>query len=223
MALKANDIKKLVTHGYTVKWGPAPLAVNTWNGEMWATNRTWLTRAERVAPLLEQFNLSTAEPGAYEVNGTVRRANGGNNGEPVIPDLASFMRSQADYTPGIPVRVAGQQAYTNQERFGLYAAFMLADGTHAGLNADTLEWLSDTATAPLPAQEDGTRLRYGDVRVSFRKNGQGKVSAMVSAEVFRIIEPGHYEDEGRGPWVPAVEEACEPRMLGLMMGLNYGA
>lgn len=222
MALKANDIKKHVIQGQNTKYGAAPLYVGGHSGEMWATNRYWLTRAERVAPLLEQYNLPAAEPGSYEVNGTVRRANGDNEGNPVIPNFGNYMRDLKDFTPGVPVRVVGNQAYTRGDRGGLFAAYLLADGTHAGLAADTLEWLSDTATAPLPAS-DFSEHRYGDVRVSFHKALTGGVSAMVSAEVFRIIERGHYADEGRGAWVPAVEEACEPRVLGIMMGLNYGA
>jgi len=221
MELKPAEIKKHVTNGYNIKFGPAPLAVNTYDGEMWATNRTWLTRASRVAPLLTQYNLSAAEPGAYEVNGTVKRASGGNNGEPVIPDIATFARGLEGYQPAIPVRVAGQQAYTlpSDGRHGLYAAYLLTDGMHAGLAVSELEWLSDLATAPRPA--DGHR--YGDVRVAFRKAESGNVSAMISAEVFRVIERGHYADEGRGAWVPAVEETAAPMMLGLMMGMNYGA
>jgi hypothetical protein len=224
VALKTSDIKKRVIGGTNVKWGPAGLFVNEYGGEMWASNKYWLTRAERVAPLLEQFNLSAAEPGAYEVNGTVRRANGGNHGEPVIPDIASFMSGVKDYQPGIPVRVAGQQAYTRQDGFGLYAAFMLADGTHAGLEADTLAWLSDTMTAPLPKQEDGTYLHYGDVSVLFRKSAG--VSALIRAEVVHVIERAHYTDKVEGQaqeHVPAVTELLEPRVLGIMLGMKYGA
>jgi hypothetical protein len=226
MALKANEIKKHVIGGADVKRAPAPLYVGEHDGEMWATNRYWLTRAERVAPLLEQYNLSASEPGGFEVNGTVRRATGAHQISPQPPNFDAFMRSQRDYAPGVPVRVAGQQAYTRHERFGLYAAYILADGSYAGLNADTLEWLSDTMTAPLPEQEDGTYLRYGDLRVSFHRAAQGGITAMVSAEVIHVIERSRYTDKVEGEkqeYVPAVEEACEPRVLGIMMGMNYGA
>ncbi len=224
MVLKATDIKRHVIRGYAVKYGPVPLFVNEHGGEMWATNKSWVTRAERVAPLLDQYNLSAAEPGSYEVNSTVRRANGDNHGIPAqVPNVGRVIADAKDYAPGIPVRIAGQQAYTRDDGHGLYAAFLLADGTHAGLSADELEWLSDTATAPLPGQDDGTHLRYSDVRVSFNRNSHGHVCAMVLAGVFRVTKRAHYADEGRGDLVPAVEEACEPRMLGMMMGMNYGA
>lgn len=226
MALKANDIRKRVTNGADTKNNPASLYVNEHDGEMWATNRYWLTRAERVAPLLSQYNLSAAEPGGFEVNGTVRPATGAHGISPAAPDFSNFIRSQRDYAPGAPVRVAGNQAYTRGDRGGLLAAYVLADGTHAGLNAETLEWLSDTLTAPLPGQGDGTHLRYGDVRVSFRKAAAGGVSAMVSAEVIHVIERARYTDKVEGQvqdYVPAVEEAREPRVLGIMTGMGYGA
>lgn len=222
MALKANDIRKRVIQGADTKNCPVPLYVGESDGEMWATNRYWLTRAERVAPLLEQYNLSAAEPGGFEVNGTVRRATGAHGISSESPNFKSFMRSQRDYAPGVPVRVAGQQAYTSQDRHGLYAAYILADGSHAGLNAEILEWLSDTLTAPLPTQYDDTYLRYGDLRVAFHRAAQGGISAMVSAEVYHVTERSRWDDEARVN-IPAVEEAREPRVLGIMMGLNYGA
>jgi hypothetical protein len=216
MAPKVTEIKKIITRNYNPKYGPAELYTGEHDGEMWATNRYWLTRAERIAPLLEQYNLSAAEPGTFDVNGTVRQA--GRQ----VPNFSAFVLSQKDHAPAIPVRIAGNQVYTRIDRGVLYAAFLLADGTHAGLDAGTLEWLSDTDTAPLPEQEDGTRLRYGDIRVSFDKNSHGIPSAVITAEVFHVIERSRWDDEARD-YIPAVEEPAEPRVLGMMMGLSYGA
>lgn len=222
MALKANDIKKRVIGGHNTKYGPARLYVNEHDGEMWATNRYWVTRAERVAPLLDQYNLSAAEPGVYEVNGTVRRANGDNKGIPAQPpNVGRVIEDAGSFTPGVPVRIAGNQAYTRGDRGGLYAVYLLNDGTHAGLGAEELEWLSDTATAPtLPEPHVADHVHYGDVRVSFSKNAHGVPCALVRAEVVRVIKRPVYEGS---EVTPAVTEPGEPVVLGMMMGMSYGA
>jgi hypothetical protein len=225
MTLKPTEIKKHVTRRYySLKDNPAPLFVNEHDGEMWACNRYFLTRAERVAPLLEQYNLSVSEPGSYEVNGTVRRPNGDNRGVPAQPvNIDRFVKDLGSFTPGIAVRIAGLQAYVlpDGSRLGLHAAFLLADGSHAGLHADELAWLSDTLTAPLPDQGDGTHLRYGDVHVSFNRNSHGIPMAMISAEVFHVLERTRYDNDVRD-YIPAVEEPCPPRVLGFMMGMSFG-
>ena len=60
-----NEIKKRVVDRGTGQPGrdPGTLALGEHEGMLWATNRYWLTPAVRVAPLLEQFNLSTGRPG----------------------------------------------------------------------------------------------------------------------------------------------------------------
>lgn len=221
MELKPAEIKKRVIGGTNIKWGPAGLFVGEHDGEMWATNKAWLTRAERVAPLLVQYNLNPAEPGGYEVNGTVKRATGQVPGIPAqAPDIGRVVRDLGDFEPGTRVKVAGQDAYTRADNGALLAVYLLADGQHAGLGADTLAWLSDTMTAPLPGLDDGTYLHYGDLHVLFHRAESGGVSAMIRAEVIRTIERSRYEGS---TLVPAVTEPAAPRMLGLMMGMNYGA
>jgi hypothetical protein len=212
---KPNDIKKHITYGNT-SHSPAYLAVNTIDGEMWATNRYWLTHAGRVAPLLEQYNLDIAEPGVYQVNGTVSRASD------QIPNIESYARSLPDFKPATRVHVSGQPVLVRPAREP-FAVFALSDGSHAGLLESELEWLSDTGTAPqLP---DG--YRYGDVGVSFYKSGSGKPpQAVIRAEVVHVIEPAHYTDKVEGErqeYVPAVTEPAEPVVLGYMMGMNFGA
>jgi hypothetical protein len=220
--LKPSEIKKRVIGGHNVKYGPAGLFVGEYAGEMWATNKYWITRAERVAPLLVQYNLSAAESGGYEVNGTVRRATGTEKGIPAqAPDFSVFLSDVKGYQPGVRARVAGRDAYTLADNGALLAVYLLPHGEHVGLAADTLAWLSDTMTAPLPKLDDGTYLSYGDVSVLFRP--VAGVAAVIRAEVIRTIERAHYADEGRGPLVPAVTEPREPRVLGLMMGTSYGA
>jgi hypothetical protein len=217
MQAKPNDIKKHVTYGNKTS-SPAYLAVNEVGGELWATNRYWLTRAERVAPLLEQYNLPAGEPGVYQVNGTVSRT--GDQ----VPNVAAYVKNLKNFTPGIRVHVGGQPALARGGTGVLFALYVLADGSHAGLLENELDWLSDIMTAPkLP---DG--YRYGDVRVSFHKTDAGKPpQAMIRTEVVHTIEPGHYADKVEGQtvqeYVPAVTEPGEPVVLGYMMGVSYGA
>jgi hypothetical protein len=59
---KPAAIKKFVIRGKDVKLEPAVLALAEHDGEMWATNRYWATRAVRVAPLLDEYNLSADGP-----------------------------------------------------------------------------------------------------------------------------------------------------------------
>jgi hypothetical protein len=216
MNAKPNDIKKHITYGSKGSI-PSFLAVNEADGEMWATNKYWLTRAERVAPLLEQYNLTAAEPGVYQVNGTVTRASD------QIPNIESYARSVPEFSPGIRVKIAGQPALARGGTGVLFALYVLADGTHAGLLENELEWLSDTSTAPALPED----CHYGDVRVSFYKSGSGKPpQAVIRASVVRTIEPSHYTDKVEGErqeYVPAVTEPAEPVVLGYMMGMNFGA
>lgn len=216
-----TDIKKRVVRGANLKYGPVPLYVNEWDGEMWATNRYWLTRASRVAPLLEKFNLSAAEPGGYEVNGTVRRATGQERDcSPVPPDIARFAGSGdlslKTYKPGIRVHVAGMPAFVQpDDRSPWYAVYQTEDGGHVGLIDEELTWLSQVSDVTPP---DGCRL--GSVRVLFKRPRTGGVSAMVQAECFRVIEPGRLNDERTG-YIPAVEEPAEPVLLALTMAMNF--
>jgi hypothetical protein len=213
---KTQAIKKHITRGTT---GAHPLYVNEYDGEMWATDRYWLTRASRVAPLLEKFNLPADQPGAYEVNGTVRRATGSEYGIATVPpDLASWVKDQRDYQAGVRVRVAGHPAYVMSGTGTVAAVYALEDGSHAYLQSDDLDWLSELQHDDLP---DG--YRYGGVRVLFHRNAQGGIIAMIRADVIRVTERAHYTDKVEGQaqeYVPAVEEPAEPRLLGLMMGIK---
>jgi hypothetical protein len=221
MITSPTQLKKLVLRGHNTKWGPAGLYVGEFEGEMWATDRYWAARAAHVAPLLSQYNLSADVPGAYEVDKTVRPATGQVHDIPAQPpSMENFLSEAAkqSYQPAVPVQVAGVQAYTRfDDRCPLVAAYHLADGSYAGVQAEELEWLSDTSAAPLP---DG--YRYGDVRVSMRRNAQGKVTVRLMAEVFKVIEPGYYDNEAHD-YVKAVEEPADARVLAYMMGVSYGA
>jgi hypothetical protein len=215
----ATAARKMVTGRFSLKHGPAPLAVNKFEGEWWATNRYWAVRASRVAALLASYNLPADEPGAYEAdNAGVRRARGDNNGEPVIPNLADFMARQAGGDLGIRARVAGCPMFDRDDNGQLWAMFALADGGHAGIKAEELEWLSDLAGERLPEGH-----RFGSVRVLFRRSAAtGHVTATIQAEVVKVLEKGHYEPGASGKWVEPVEEPAGPYLLGLVTARSYG-
>jgi hypothetical protein len=209
---KTQVIKKHITRGSA---GAHPLYVNEYDGEMWATDRYWLVRASRVAPLLEKFNLPADQPGAYEVNGTVRRATGNEYGiASAPPDLAAWVADQRSYQAGVRVRVAGHPAYVMTGTDKLAAVYALEDGSHAYLLAEDLAWLSELQYDDLP---DG--YRYGDVRMLFHRDANGGTIAMIRADMVRVIERSRYDSELRCN-IPAIEEPAEPRLLGIMMGVK---
>jgi hypothetical protein len=221
MITSIPQLKKLVLRGHNAKWGPGGLFVGEYDGEMWATDRYWVARAAHVAPLLGQYNLSADVTGAYEVDKTVRPATGQHHEIPAQPpSMDAFLSGVAkeSYQPAVPVRVAGMQALTRaDDRLGLVAAYLLADGTYAGVYEEELAWLSDTDAAPLP---EG--YRYGDVLVSMRRNSHGKIMVRLMAEVFKVIEPGYWDNEAH-EHVKAVEEPADAKVLAYMMGFSYGA
>jgi hypothetical protein len=216
-SVKPADIKKRVIRGADTKNQAAPLSVNVIDGEWWATNRYWVTRASRVAPLLEQYNLSAAEPGLYEVDGKVSRVGS------EVPDISKSVKSSlGEYTiPGTRVRIAGQDVYTTSPRGTLMDLYQLADGTHVGLLADELAWLSNTADAPVP--ED---CHISGVRLMFRvaQTGGGSVSAAVIGDVTRVVTPHKYGTDPETRELvntPAVTESAEPVLLAIVMATKY--
>lgn len=223
--LKPAALRKLVIRGQDTKYQAAPLSVNEFDGEMWATNRCWVTRATRVAPLLEQYNLSADAPGLYEVNGRVSRV--ANE----VPDISASLRTYArDYTiPGTRVLIAGQFVYTTNYRGVLMDLYQLANGTHAGLLSDELAWLSNTADAPVPAD-----CHISGVRLMFRVTDSGNTSAAVIGDVTRTLAPAKYGEEARqhaaetgdalngSSFIEAVTEPAEPVLLAIVMATRYG-
>jgi hypothetical protein len=216
MIIKPAELKKRVLRGHNAtKYGAVPLHVNEASGEMWATNRYWVTRADRLAPLLGEYNLPADAPGAYEVNGKVSRTDKQAANIAIMVDT-----SGKDYTvPGTRVRVAGQEAYV-QDGYGcLMAVYQLADGTMVGLLADEAEWLSSTADAPIPEGH-----RFGERRVMFRKTSQG-VSAAFIVDTVHVIEPHKYgtDPETRElTSTPEVGEPGAPILLAIVMATKYG-
>jgi hypothetical protein len=216
MIIKPAELKKRVLRGHNAtKYGAVPLHVNEINGELWATNRYWVTRADRLAPLLAEYNLPADAPGAYEVNGKVSRM------DKEVADIAKMVDvGGKDYTvPGTRVRVAGQEAYVQDGHGCLMAVYQLADGTMVGLLADEAEWLSSTADAPIPEGH-----RFGERRVMFRKTAHG-VSAAFIVDTVHVIEPHKYgtdPDTREQTSIPEVSEPGAPILLAIVMATKYG-
>jgi hypothetical protein len=216
--VKPADIKKRVIRGQSTQHQAAPLSVNEIDGELWATNRYWVTRASRVAPLLEQYNLPADAPGLYGVDGKVSRVGS------EVPDISKSVKSSlGEYTiPGTRVRIAGKDVYTVTDRGGiLMDLYQLADGTHVGLLADELDWLSNVADAPVPDD-----CHISGVRLMFRvaQTGGCNVSAAVIGDVTRTITPHKYGTDPETRELvntPAVTEPAEPVLLAIVMATKY--
>jgi hypothetical protein len=217
--VKPAVLKKRVIRGQDTRNLGAPLSVNEVDGQLWATNRYWVTRAERIAPLLTEYNLSADEPGLYAVNGKVSLVDN------KVPDISASVRSAfKDYAiPATRVQVAHQDAYALDCYGHLMAVYQLANGMHAGLLADELDWLSNTADAPVP---DDCRVSW-PVRLMFRVKqlgGGDNVSAAIIADVTRVITPHTYgtdPDTRELVDTPEVSEPGEPVLLAIVMATKY--
>jgi hypothetical protein len=230
MASGTVEIKRHIIRGANVKTEAVVLYVNDYQGEMWACNRYWAVRASRVAPLLEEYNLSVGEPGAYDVNGKVKRANGDNNGNPVVPKMTNVLHSLSHFdVPGTRVKVGGQDVYFLSERSGVpMAVYQLATGQVVGLIADELDWLSRYTDAPIP---EGCHV--SGIRLMFHVNAEGKAQAAVIGDVTHTVERAKYGQEATDyaaangieismSHIPAVTEPGEPVLLASVMTTKYG-
>jgi hypothetical protein len=210
---EAIAAKRRVVGRSDPKRDAVPLYVNEYDGEMWACNRYWLTRAERIAPLLEEYNLSPKEPGSYEVSGKVAHTSDD------APNIGAYIGERTSKTvPGWHVKVFDEPVYTLDYTGRVYALYQAAD-TEARLDHAELEWLMDQRTAPLA---DGYRYD-GPSRVELYLNRHdGNVSATIVADVVHILEPSCYgtdPETHQGTYTPAVEEPAGTRVLGVMMAL----
>jgi hypothetical protein len=215
MIIKPAELKKRVLRGHSAaKYGAVELHVNEASGEMWATNKYWVTRASRLASLLGEYNLSADEAGAYEVNGKVSRTDKQAANIAIMVDTSG----EDHIVPGTRVRVAGQEAYVQDGHGCLMAVYQLADSTMVGLLADEAEWLSSTADAPIPEGH-----RFGERRVMFRKTAHG-VSAAFIVDTVHVIEPHKYgtdPDTREQIDVPEVSEPGEPILLAIVVASKY--
>jgi hypothetical protein len=215
---KPAVLRKRVTRGLSTQHQAAVLAVNEIDGELWATNRYWVTRAARIAPLLAEYNLPADQPGLYAVDGKVSRTDN------QVPELkATLMRVKEYDTPGTRVRIAGKDVYTTDSHGCLLDMYQLASGVHVGLLSEELAWLSQT-DAPI---SDGCRYAW-PVRLMFRMTEVGggcNVSAAIIADVTRVITPHKYgtDPETRELTnIPEVTEPGEPILLAIVMATKYG-
>jgi hypothetical protein len=195
------------------------LYVGEHDGKMWATNRYWVVPAERVAPLLEDANLSAAEPGAYEVNGRVRPA------DMQVPDFGSILHPLEEFTvTGERITIAGQLVYALDGYDNPMALFRLPSGSTVGLRADELVWLSDLTVVTLPGKH---KFAAGSPRLVFRRGeAGGNYKAAIVADVLHVTQPHemwHGPGAGERREVPEVTEPAGTKLLALMAALKYTA
>lgn len=177
-----SAIKQHITGGST---RGSDLCVFEHEGVMWATNKYWVTPASRVAPLLEKFNLDPGVPGAYTVNGGIRRNEAADY---VAASKLGRYIDPAQYPVAlVPSVVAGKQAYTRSDTGHYRAVYQSADGAFLGPVADDLEWLSMAYS--LPVEKD---CRYGDVRYMAAEPGEGARVVAVIADLIRRLSPVTY-------------------------------
>jgi hypothetical protein len=209
---KPNVIKRYITGGRTaaeLARDPAQLHISGYDGTMWASNRQWLTFAERVTPLLTQYNL-TADPGSFEVNGTVRRT--GDKG----PDFRSQLDQALDLydEPITPVKVGVFDALVQVGKHQ-WAAYRTEDGELMRLDPEVAGWL--TRLGDLPVDEG---CHYAGVRI-MSKGHAGPV--IIVADQVRTVKHAGYgtdPDTGKSVYIPAEVENLGPRVLGMMMALR---
>jgi hypothetical protein len=212
---KPAEIRTHIVYGMNTSHGPVKLYLNKHADEMWATNKYWATMAERVAPLLVQYNLSAEHPGVFDIDRTARPS----TDQP--PEMAAFVRDVARYAvSGVRVLVGGKEAYALDHKGVPMALFTLDDGATVGIRADTLDWLSSLWSAPLPSG-----YRYdGTPRIVFKRPETGGVAAAIFADVIHVIKPHAYgtdPDTHEQVSHPAVEETADPRLLGIIMATKY--
>ena len=215
--IRSSDIKKRIIRGrQTGKYGPVDLYVNKADGEMWASNGYWVTRAERVAPLLSDYNLSADEPGWYLVGSTVTRS------EKQAPEINKFLADNGrGFTlPSTRVQVAGKDAYVLNDNGEQMAVYQLPDSTMVGLLDSDIAWLSNSWDAPKP-----DRHRVDGVHTMFRRGEKGFIAAFI-ADMTHVIESHKYgtdPDTREQTSIPEVTEPAPPILLAIVAAANYSS
>lgn len=214
----ANQIKQRVISTAKAYKADPELVLGEHDGIMWASNRYWLTPAARVAPLLEEYNLSAGQPCRLDVNSVVRK----RSDEGLKP--GRLLGKPEDYPAELaPVRLGdGHRAHVRMtDKHPWLAVYQDEDRTVIGLPADDLDWLSDIAGMPLSrpqAFELGPDDQFGEVRV-MGKGKTGSAPVAIVADVIRTVKPaswsGPIEDRH-----DAVTENLGPRIVGLLMSVK---
>jgi hypothetical protein len=205
----ANQLKKFIIRGHsTAKYGPVDLYVGEADGEQWATNKYWITRAARIAPLLAEYNLSADVPGAYAVNGKVSPSG------KQVPNMGAFLHDGFDL-PSTRVLLADRPAYVTDYSGTLMAVYQLADGTMAGLISGEADWLAAWTGDEVPADH-----RVDGVRVMFRHAKEDGLMAAFIADTTHVIERQTH-GTGHGTGTPEVSEPGAPIVLAIAMATKY--
>jgi hypothetical protein len=220
----ASQVKRRITGGSASSArdnrDPASLALGEHDGIVWASNRYWLTPAARVAPLLEQFNLSAEQAGSFEVNSTVRKTSDSG------PRVGSLIGKPEDYPEqAAPVRHGLYDAHVRlSDRLAWLAVYQAEGGAMFGLPADDLAWLSDITGLLLSrpqAFDLGPDDHFGEVAVMC-KGGSTSAPVAIVADVIRTVQPGSYGtgQDGGATYTARRTENLGPRVIGLLMSVK---
>jgi hypothetical protein len=219
-----NTFTAIKAHVGGTATDPARLYQAEHQGVMWASNGYWVTPAERVAPLLQRFNLNPHAPGAFDVNGTVHLSER-SNAEVVLERFGESLPERLDpaaYTvPLTAVMVAGSQAYMRPSDRGSYrAVYQSADGAFLALDPGDLEWLNATYNITKP--ED---CYYGQVRYLVAGPGIGTRAVGIVADLIRRVSPvSHGTGPDGEPTTSGGEtENLGPRVVGVIGSLKMEA
>ena len=172
------------------------------DGQMWATNRYWLTRGSTVSPLLEKFNVPADATGQYEVNGTVRKVRDD------APKVAPMLELAQYDKPLARARIADRWAFAADGMGNYLALFTDPDGNFKAVRADWLDWLRENSTPHAYGE------RYSEPR--YMLNGS-KVAIVADREV---QHGGHIGDDHK--MVPVTWENTGPELLAVLMTVKLG-
>ncbi len=177
------------------------------DGAMWATNRYWLTRAERVGALLDRFNVALDKAGAYEVGTAVRRTGDEK------PAVACHLKL-SDYPAELsPVKTGERQAYAKAGDGEFAALYETPDGETVAVHDAQLCWLSElTSTAHLRNIYAGDHISYGDRRLMHGSHGAVAIVADITAT---RAGTGMYGDNGK--YVPAKYDDKGTEIISILM------
>lgn len=214
--MNPNSLPEIKKHvGGTAKYAADLILAEGHDGAMWASNRYWLAPAERVAPLLAHYNLPTDKPGAYKVNGTVQRNEGGP-----VPPVKQWLNPARYTSPLTRVSLAGLPAMVRtDDRSPLLAVYQAPDGAYLGMPPEDLDWLSTLYTLAVP---EGCY--YGMVRYCALPPGDEKNrSVAIIADLIRRTPVWHGTGENGEPTTRGgATENLGPCVLGMIATTKLG-
>jgi hypothetical protein len=168
------------------------LAVAEVGGEMWASNRIWLTRAEHIAPFTSKYGIEGE--GAWDILGGEPYKRDGDGADlPGLRKLLGKLLNLADYTSQLQAATLGDwdDIYTNADDGKYYKLFTTSGRRKAlAVRADWLNWLED---APAPCDPKAVY----ETRLATTRRKHAPVAIIASP-----VAP--QPDDGTAPQIAAV-------------------